>query len=47
MKTYFRKHLDAFEDSEGDQCVTCGKLFGVGNKNAYFKHLATHDDDSL
>ena len=34
------------KDSQGSQCQTCGKVFGSGNKSAYVKHLATHDDDS-
>jgi len=41
-----RIHWQEMKDSEGNQCETCGKVFGSGNKSAYVKHLATHDDDS-
>ena len=43
---HIRSHWEEMKDSQGNQCQTCGKLFGSGNKSAYVKHLATHDDDS-
>lgn len=46
MLEYSRTHWDEMGDDEGHQCTTCGKVFGSGNKTAYVKHLATHDDDS-
>ena len=39
-------HWGELQDPEGHQCLTCGKVFGSGNRNDYFKHLATHDEDS-
>ena len=46
MLKYSRTHWDEMGDEVGHQCTTCGKVFGSGNKTAYVKHLATHDDDS-
>ena len=43
---FIRNHWDDMGDENGFQCTTCGKVFGSGNKTAYVKHLATHDDDS-
>eukprot|EP00090_Calanus_glacialis_P017138 TRINITY_DN26793_c0_g1_i1.p1 TRINITY_DN26793_c0_g1~~TRINITY_DN26793_c0_g1_i1.p1 ORF type:complete len:894 (+),score=233.49 TRINITY_DN26793_c0_g1_i1:366-2684(+) len=43
---HIRNHWDDMGDENGFQCTTCGKVFGSGNKTAYVKHLATHDDDS-
>ena len=46
LSNLFSSHWDKVKESRGEQCVTCGKVFGSGNRNAYLKHLATHDDDS-
>ena len=43
---FCRHHWSQLRDEDGFQCGMCGKVFGSGNRAAYTKHLATHDDDT-